>query len=323
MLRHLPPQGGTDPHLLVGLESGDDAGVYRLTDRLALVQTVDFFTPIVDDPTLFGEIAAANALSDVYAMGGRPLTALNLVGFSVSRYGAETLAAILAGGAAKVREAGAVIVGGHTIDDAEPKYGLAVTGVVEPDRIWTNRGARPGDVVILTKPIGTGVVSTALKRDLAPPEAVAAMVAMMRTLNRAAAEAGQAVGGVHAATDVTGFGLVGHASHIARESGVALVVEAEAVPVLPGARELAEKDVFPGGSRANRRHYGPVVVFRRALPEWQQGLLFDAVTSGGLLLVVEPARAAALLDELHGRGVREARVIGRVEEGPAGRVLVE
>ncbi len=238
----------------MGLESGDDAGVYRLSDRIALVQTVDFFTPIVDDPVLFGEIAAANALSDVYAMGGRPLTALNLVGFSVSRYGADTLAAILRGGAAKVREAGAVIVGGHTIDDAEPKYGLAVTGVVDPDQVWTNKGARPGDVLILTKPIGTGVLSTALKRDLAPPAAVEAMVETMRTLNRAAAEAGQAVGGIHAATDVTGFGLLGHASHIARESGVALVIEAEAVPVLPGARELAERDVFPGGSRANRQH---------------------------------------------------------------------
>lgn len=307
----------------MGLESGDDAGVYRLSDRIALVQTVDFFTPIVDDPVLFGEIAAANALSDVYAMGGRPLTALNLVGFSVSRYGADTLAAILRGGAAKVREAGAVIVGGHTIDDAEPKYGLAVTGVVDPDQVWTNKGARPGDVLILTKPIGTGVLSTALKRDLAPPAAVEAMVETMRTLNRAAAEAGQAVGGIHAATDVTGFGLLGHASHIARESGVALVIEAEAVPVLPGARELAERDVFPGGSRANRQHYGSVVEFRRALPQWEKGLLFDAVTSGGLLLVVEPARAGALLEELHRRGVRAARRIGRVEGEPAGRVVVE
>ena len=307
----------------MGLESGDDAGVYRLTDRLALVQTVDFFTPIVDDPVLFGEIAAANALSDVYAMGGRPLTALNLVGFSVSRYGAEALAAILEGGAAKVREAGAVIVGGHTIDDAEPKYGLAVTGVVDPDRVWTNRGARPGDVLILTKPIGTGVLSTALKRNLASPDWVDAMVAMMRTLNRAAAEAAQAVGGIHAATDVTGFGLLGHASHIARESGVALVIQAEAVPVLPGARELAERDVFPGGSRANRRHYGTQVDFRRPLADWEQGLLFDAVTSGGLMLVVEPDRAEALLAELHRRGVGDARRIGRVEAEPAGRVQVE
>ena len=306
----------------MGLESGDDAGVYRLSDDLALVQTVDFFTPIVDDPYAFGQIAAANALSDVYAMGGRPLTVLNLVGFSVARYGAETLAAILAGGADKVREAGAVIVGGHTIDDAEPKYGLAVTGLVDPGHIWTNRGARPGDVLILTKPIGTGVLSTALKRGLLGPEATRRMIEVMSTLNRAAAEAGREVG-VHAATDVTGFGLLGHASHIARESGVALAIEAAAVPVLEGAREMAERDVFPGGSRANRRHYGPRVTFRRPLPEHEQMLLFDAVTSGGLLLVVAPDRAARLLDELASRGVTEARAIGRVLEGPAGHLFVE
>lgn len=322
MLRHLPPQKDLDSNVLVGLESGDDAGVYRLTGELALVQTVDFFTPIVDDPYAFGQIAAANALSDIYAMGGRPVTALNLVGYSVSKYGPEALAAILAGGADKVREAGAVIVGGHTIDDAEPKYGLAVTGVVEPDRIWTNAGARPGDALVLTKPIGTGVLSTALKRGLLTQEQIQGLVAMMSALNRPAAEAGREVE-VHAATDVTGFGLLGHASHIARESGVALAIDAAAVPVLDGAREHAERDLFPGGSRANRRHYGEWVTFRRALPEHEQMLLFDAVTSGGLLLAVPATQAHRLLGALEARGVTAARVIGRVLDGPAGRVYVD
>lgn len=306
----------------MGLESGDDAGVYRLTGDLALVQTVDFFTPIVDDPYAFGQIAAANALSDIYAMGARPLTALNLVGYSVAKYGAETLAAILAGGADKVREAGAVIVGGHTIDDAEPKYGLAVTGVVEPDRIWTNAGARPGDVLVLTKPIGAGVLSTALKRGLLSDEQIRQLVTVLSTLNRAAAEAGREVD-VHAATDVTGFGLLGHASHIARESGVAVAIEAAAVPVLDGAREFAARDIFPGGSRANRRHYEAFVTFRRDLPEHERMLLFDAMTSGGLLLVVPAAQGDRLLAGLEARGVAGARIIGRVLDGPAGRVFVD
>jgi len=323
VLRLLPPQL-ENPDLLVGLETADDAGVYRVGPGLALVQTVDFFTPIVDDPRDFGRIAAANALSDIYAMGGRPLTALNLVGFPVTRLPLEVLAEILAGGAEKVAEAGAVIVGGHSIDDPEPKYGLAVTGLIDPERVTTNAGARPGDRLVLTKPIGTGIITTAIKRGLTTEDHVRAVTAVMAELNRGAAEAA-AEAGVRAVTDVTGFGLLGHASNLARASGVHLVISRRAVPVIPFTHEYLARNTVPGGSRANLRHLveQEYVTFSPELDEADRILLADAVTSGGLLISVAEERLETLLGALERHGAPARAVIGRVTDGPAGQVTVE
>ncbi len=301
-----------DPNLLLGVT--DDAGVYRLDATTALVQTVDFFTPIVDDPYFFGRIAAVNALSDVYAMGARPLTALNLVAFPQGQY-LDMLQAILQGGLDAIREAGAVLVGGHTIDDAEPKYGMAVTGLAHPDRIWTKAGARPGDDLYLTKPVGTGVISRGIKDAVAPEAVIAEATRSMARLNRDAAEAARACGGPDAVTDVTGFGLLGHAWEMARESGVALHIEAAAVPVLPGARELAAAGVVPGGSHANRAFVEPHLRAEGVDPVTLT-LLADAVTAGGLLLALDPGRSLAFEAESRARGV-DARRIGRVEAAAA------
>lgn len=320
VLRLLPP-AAPEPNLLVGTESFDDAGVYRISDDLALVQTVDFFTPVVDDPYAFGQIAAANALSDVYAMGARPLTALNLVAFPVDTLEKEVLAQILKGGLSKVQEANAVLVGGHTVDDPEPKYGLAVTGVVHPDRVITNAGARPGDRLVLTKPLGIGVITTAMKRTEVPREVARSAVEAMTALNAAAAEAMQEVG-VHACTDVTGFGLLGHLHEMALASRVAARIDASAVPLLPGARELAEAGYVCGGSRANRRYLAPFVRFAHGVDEPLRVLLCDAITSGGLLISVSPEKAPALLGELQARGTLAAREIGVVVEGVAGEIEV-
>lgn len=297
----------------MGNETFDDAAVYRLDGERALVQTVDFFTPIVDDPALFGRIAATNALSDVYAMGGVPLTALALVGFPVGRLPLEVMQAILEGGAAVLREAGCLLVGGHTIDDPEPKFGLAVTGMVHPARILTNAGARPGDVLVMTKPIGTGVISTAIKRDACPPDAQEAAIRTMTTLNRAAAEAALAVG-VHACTDVTGFGLLGHLYEMVTASRVSAEVRADAVPLLPHVRELARQGFVPGGSRANLRYLRGKVAFGDGVPEELRLVLADAMTSGGLLLAVPPTSAKDLLAALRERGVEEVREVGHIRE---------
>src|SRR5206468_5299006 len=249
-----------DPRVLVDHRTGDDAGVYLLQDGLALVQTVDFFTPVVDDPEAFGAIAAANALSDVYAMGGRPLTALAIAAFPESDFPLEWAAAIVRGGAAKLREAGCVLLGGHTVRDPEIKFGYAVTGLVDPERILTNAGGRPGDVVVLTKPLGTGVIATALKAGRAPEAAVAASTRSMATLNREAAESALRHG-VRAATDVTGFGLAGHASNVARESRLTLEIRPADLPLLEAARELAP-GFQAGGLKANRRQFEPQVESR-------------------------------------------------------------
>jgi selenide,water dikinase len=274
-----------DPNLLVGAGTADDAGVYRLTDELALVQTVDFFTPIVDDPFDFGRIAAANALSDVYAMGGRPVTALNLVAFPLERLGREVLAEILGGGAAVAAEAGVAIVGGHSIDDPEPKYGMAVTGVVHPDRLLRNSSARPGDAIHLTKPIGGGMVSTAAKRGLASPALLERTVEVMTTLN-AEASAQAVAAGASAMTDVTGYGLLGHLLEMARASGVDIEVSAAAVPVIDGVAELLEGEEPPvaGGTRRNREWVEPHVDWTNDVTEPSRWLLCDAMTSGGLLV---------------------------------------
>ena len=294
MLRHLPRQD--DPRLLVGLETSDDAAVYQLTGDLALIMTVDFFTPVVDDPYLFGQIAAANALSDIYAMGGKPLLALNIVCYPTC-LSPGVMSEILRGGADKVREAGAVIAGGHTVEDSEPKYGLAVTGLVHPQKVVTNAGASPGDALVLTKPLGTGIITPALKAGLAPPEACDAAIKTMCSLNREAAEAMQAVG-VHACTDITGFGLLGHAAEMALASGVSLAFAYERIPLLPRALELASTGLVPGGAYRNRDYLLPRVNLAVSLTPAQQALLFDPQTSGGLLIAVPPERLEKLLEEL-------------------------
>jgi selenide,water dikinase len=314
VVRALPAQH--DPRLLVGSATSDDAAVFRVRDDLALVQTIDFFTPPVDDPYDFGRIAAANAFSDVYAMGGTPLTALNVVAFPLRALGGEVLGAILRGGLAVANEAGAVIAGGHSIDDAEPKYGLAVTGVVDPRRFVSNGGGRPGDALVLTKPLGVGAVVAARKRGAADDALLARAVATMTELNAAAAAAALEAG-VHAMTDVTGFGLLGHLHHLCRESGVAAALDAAAVPALAGVEELlgGREDEAPGrsgGARRNGEWAAGFARFDAGVPAWRRRLVVDATTSGGLLAAVPPAAAAAL----------PGAIVGRLLDGPAGTIRV-
>lgn len=300
------------PELLVGLSSADDAAVYRLNESQAVILTTDFFTPIVDDPYDYGAIAAANAMGDVYAMGGEVLLALNIAAFP-NDLPASIIAEIIRGGAEKVREAGGVIAGGHTIQDAEPKYGLVVIGLARPDQIMIKGGARPGDVLVLTKPLGTGVITTALKRDLADIDHVAVAVASMSRLNREAARAARSVG-VRGATDVTGFGLLGHAVEMAEASCVRLRFEYGKIPWLPGAHQYAQAGCFPGGARSNHRYFSRHVDVEVELKEPGLMLLYDPQTSGGLLIAVPAARLDDLLHEYERLG-QPAWVIGQVIEG--------
>ncbi|WP_141431246.1 selenide, water dikinase SelD [Bacillus sp. 03113] len=319
VIRMLPPTT-LNSDLLVGLDTSDDAGVYRLNDDLALVQTVDFFTPIVDDPYSFGQVAAANAISDIYAMGGKPLTALNIVAFPIATLDKHILADILRGAADKLKEAGATLVGGHSIDDKEPKFGLAVTGLVHPQKIRTNTGARPGDKLILTKPIGVGILTSSIKKGLLTSKEIARVTEVMATLNKKAAETMESYD-VHACTDVTGFGLLGHALEIAKGSGVGIRMIQKQVPILEKVRELAEKGVIPGGTKNNYAHIKGSVSFPETMDQVDQWVLCDAVTSGGLLIAVEVEQAEKLLSELHQVGV-EAGLIGEVIEEEAGRIVV-
>ena len=305
----------SDPRVLVGHETFDDAGVFRLSDDLALVQTVDFFAPIVDDPYAFGQVAAANALSDVYAMGGEPLTAMNLVGFPTGTVPIEVLTEILRGGQDKVHEAGAVIIGGHTVVDEEVKYGLSVTGRVNPAKLLTNAGARPGDQLVLTKPLGTGLLATAGKRGWLDAGAERALVEVMTRLNRDAARAALDVD-ARCATDVTGFGALGHASHIARASDVTLALRAAAFPVLEGARAAWERGARTGGAERNLEYLEPLVQWGRAT-DWERALLTDPQTSGGLLVAVPPARTADYLSR-----VPSAVVVGEVLPRGAAAIVV-
>ena len=309
-----------DPNVLVGPETSDDAAIYRLSDDLALVLTVDYFTPIVDDPYAFGQIAAANALSDVYAMGGRPVAMLSVVGFPRDRLPLELLGEMLRGGADKGREAGVSVVGGHSIDDAEPKCGYAVVGLVHPDRVWRNVGARPGDALVLTKAIGTGIISTAIKNGRATPRAVEAGVRSMATLNRAAADAVARVR-AHAVTDVTGFGLLGHLREMTTGSRVRVRLQAGMVPLLPDVVALAESGLVPGGTKRNLKANAPVVRWDDAVPEILRLVLSDAQTSGGLLVATPDA--PALLAALAATGVETTARIGEVVgEDPAGTIEV-
>jgi len=298
-----------DPRVLVGATTGDDAAVFRIADDRALVSTVDFFTPIVDQPEAFGAIAAANSLSDVYAMGATPLFALGLVAFPRDKLGSGLLERIVAGGAAKLAEAGVPVVGGHSIDDAEPKFGYAVTGEVHPDRFVTHAGARPGDLLYLTKPLCSGLVATAVKRGLCPPDLEARAIEVMGHLNRRAGEA-MVAAGASAATDVTGFGLIGHL----RNLRVGAEVRLAAVPVLDGVLELAAGDLFPGGTRRNHQAVRDEVDWG-GLPESDQLLLCDAQTSGGLLVAIAPERSAAFEAAMAGARYPAAR-IGEVSDGP-------
>lgn len=321
MLQHLPK---SLPHanVIVGLDTPDDAGVYKVSDDVAIVQTVDFFTPIVDDPYWFGAIAAANSLSDVYAMGGKPITALNLVGFPVSKLDKRILAEILRGGADKVAEAGAVLLGGHSIDDPEPKYGLAVTGLIHPEKIGAKAGVKPGDHLVLTKPIGIGVITTAIKRGICAPADAEEAIRVMATLNNLVDVL--APFEIRGMTDVTGFGLLGHASEMARTSQVGLRIAVSQVPIMAATYTYAEQGAFPGGSKANFRFLTGQghVQFDEGVPELQQLILCDAVTSGGLLIAVSPDRVDELVAALNAKGSLAAAVIGEAVSEHPGKIMV-
>lgn len=319
-MRHLPEQE-KDANLIVGLETSDDAGVYRLNDEQAIVQTVDFFTPVVDDAYAFGQIAAANALSDIYAMGAKPVTALNLVSFPVAKLDKEILADILRGGYDKMKEAGALLIGGHSIDDAEPKYGLAVTGIVHPERVLMNAGAKAGDHLVLTKPLGIGMITTAIKRGIVGSEVEREAVQVMAELNKGAAAAAITVG-VNACTDVTGFGLLGHLHEMMKASGVYAEIEAQSVPVLSQVWDCIEQNAVPGGTRANLRYMTDKVIFGDNITEPIRLVLADAITSGGLLLSVEAGKLEDLLNELKANKTLACAVIGKVNDGEPGKIKV-
>jgi len=306
--------------VLVGISTGDDAGVFRVRDDLALVSTVDFFTPIVDDPFTFGQIAAANSLSDVYAMGGTPQTALNIVCWPQSGLPGEMLAQILRGGHEKAREAGVFVVGGHSVADEEVKFGMAVTGVIDPRRIVRNVGARPGDALLLSKPIGTGLLMTAFKRDRLAIEYYTAAIRWMAELNAPAARA-MLKYEVHAATDITGFGLAGHATKMADGSGVTLVIEESDLPLLPGVIELSREGMMPGGGKRNQEFFGPGVRISEEVADEIATIVFDPQTSGGLLIALPESEAHSLLVDLQKSGNGEAAIVGRVI--PRGRFSID
>ena len=296
---------------MVGLDTSDDAGVYLLTDEIALVQTVDFLTPIVDDPFTFGQIAAVNALSDVYAMGGKPLTALNLVAFPIQTLSPSVLREILRGGLSKLEEAGVALVGGHTVEDPEIKYGLSVTGIVHPGRILSNAKARPGDRLVLTKPLGTGVISTALKGEMASEEAIRKMVECMILLNRRASESMLSFG-AHACTDITGFGFIGHALEMASASQVGLIIRSKNISFLPKALEYCGMGLLPGGAYSNRRFFSCKVEADPNIPPVVLDLLYDPQTSGGLLVSLPPGGAEEMVKALRRDGQADATLVGEV-----------
>ena len=317
---HLPPTQD-DPNLLVGLDTSDDAGVYKLNSEQALVQTVDFFTPVVDDPYTFGQIAAANSLSDIYAMGGKPLTAMNLIGFPVGKLDMSILAKILQGGSDKLKEAGTILVGGHSVEDSEPKYGLSVTGIVHPDRVLSNAGAKPGDFLVLTKPLGIGIITTGIKRGIVSVEDEEQAVAVMSELNRGAAEAAQD-SGVNACTDVTGFGLLGHLYEMVKASKVSAVIEASKVPVLESVWGCLRQKAIPGGTLANKRYLEDKVYFSPDVDEDMRLVLCDAITSGGLLLSIPEQQLSGLIRSLEEKKTHFMVVIGRISEQDPGTIKV-
>nr|WP_281280576.1 selenide, water dikinase SelD [Salibacterium salarium] len=311
VLRHLPKRE-KDPNLLVGMDTSDDGGVYKLTDDIALVQSVDYFTPIVDDAYMFGQIAAANALSDIYAMGGKPTTVLNIVGFPIKELPDEILAGMMKGSSDKVHEAEATIVGGHSIDDQEPKYGLAATGIVHPENVWANKGAVEGDVLVLTKPLGVGIMTTAIKQNALTTEQIGAVTSVMAELNKTAAES-LASYQPHAVTDVTGFGLLGHGFEMAEASNVTFTFDSEKIPVLDGARTLAEEGIIPGGSKANASYLAGSIKRDSNVTELTEKILCDAITSGGLLVAMKESEAEDYVRDMHAKGKTDTAIIGHVE----------
>ena len=313
-----------DPRVLVGYETSDDAAAVRFdggSEGRILLQSVDFITPIVDDPITFGQIAAANALSDIYAMGGQPIFALNIVGFPRDELPLDTLSDILAGGIEKAHEANIHVLGGHTIDDREPKYGMVVTGEVEESRMILNSTAKPGDLLVLTKALGTGIIATAIKRGQAPEDAVAAATTSMITLNRSAAEAAQEVG-VHAMTDVTGYGLLGHLMELSKASGLAATINYGALPFMPQVAQLAAEGIIPGGTKRNLKHVRDALENVGDLSETQLLMAADAQTSGGMLIAVATGKAEALIAALEARQSPMAVIIGRLDSGEAGRMTL-
>ena len=311
----------TDPNLIIGMEGAEDAGVYRLSNELAIVQTVDFFTPIVDDPYQFGQIAVANSLSDVYAKGGRPLTAMNIVCFPVKTMDLSVLREILAGGLDKMREAGVILVGGHSVEDKELKYGLSVTGTIHPSKVIRNTGARIGDKLILTKPLGVGIINTALKGDMVNKTTVDKAIRCMAALNSKASELMQKTV-VNACTDVTGFGLLGHACEMIEGTDVCMVINSTAVPYFPEAKELAEMGLVPGGTHRNRDFRTHMVEVSEQVPAYMVDILFDPQTSGGLLISLPAENARELLSALHQEGIDDAAIIGEILDEPKGKVIV-
>ena len=299
----------------------DEAGVYKLTDDLALIQSIDYFTPIVDEPYMFGQIAAANALSDVYAMGGKPLIAMNVVCFPSETMDMSILREILKGGLDKMQEAGVILLGGHSVIDPELKYGLSVTGVVHPKKIITNSGAKVGDKLILTKPLGTGIINTAMKGGMASKEAIAKVTAYMACLNKKASELMQAAG-AHACTDITGFGLLGHACEMVQASEVGMEIYSAAVPVIPETAEFAQMGLVPAGTYRNKEFRSNMVEFAAKIPDFMRDILFDAQTSGGLLISLPEQNSDILLQKLHEKGIVDAAIIGEVVEEPKGRIII-
>ena len=299
-----------DKELIVGLDTSDDAAVYKINDDLALIETLDFFTPVVDDPYTFGQIAATNSLSDIYAMGGEPKLALNIVCFP-DCLSPDILGEILRGGSDKVLEAGAILVGGHSVSDDEPKYGLSVTGFVAPDKVLVNSNAKVGDILILTKPIGLGVINTAIKAELVNEDIYKEAVRTMTTLNKFGKEAIDKVYGVHSVTDITGFGLLGHALEMAEGSSVSIKIHSKDVPIIDGANDYANMGLVPAGAYSNRNHIGNRVVFKRQIPKYLEDLLFDPQTSGGLLISIDKENANNLMEELK-KSPLKCAIIGEV-----------
>ena len=305
----------------MGIESAEDAGVYKLREDLAIVQTLDFFTPIVDDPYTFGQVAAANSLSDVYAMGGKPIVAMNIICFPINKMDISILQEILKGGLDKMREAEVILVGGHSVEDDELKYGLSVTGTIHPDKVLTNKGARAGDKLILTKPLGTGIINTALKGELADEDSVAKSIECMSSLNKKAAELMTEVE-VHACTDVTGFGLLGHACEMIEGEDVGMVIYSSRVPILPGTENYAKMGLVPGGTIRNRDFRLFMIERAAGITDEKLLILFDAQTSGGLLISVPGPQAPVLIERLHQRGIRDAAIIGDVVKKPKGKIVI-
>jgi len=311
-----------DPNLLSGFEHAEDAGVYKISAELALVQTVDFFTPTVDDPFVFGQIAATNALNDIYAMGAKPLTAMNIVCFPIKTMDKSVLREVLRGGLDKMREAGVLLIGGHSVEDNEIKYGLSVTGVVHPDKVLYNRGAKVGDKLILTKPLGTGIISTAIKAQEASPKQITLAVTCMTNLNKKASETMIKAGDVHACTDITGFGLLGHACEMIEGSDVGFKINSAAVPVFKGVQELMETGFVPGGLYRNRDFQINKIVKEKSCPDWLFDVLFDPQTAGGLFFSLPANKAQNLVKKMRAAGIGDAAVVGEVVKEHPGKIFV-